>query len=510
MPLGVASASDPDDQPLTYTLTAGDATRFAVGASNGAVTYVGPGEDLQAGPPRYELTVSARDTDRQTASVAVEVTIVDLPEAPEPSDDAAETREDESKVVDVLANDHDPDGDRLRVVSVTVPKHGAAAVVSGGVRYTPSSNYHGRDEFRYAVSDPGGLTATATVQMKVTPVNDPPEAVDDEAETLEDEPVLVDVLANDTDMDGDRLRVVSVTAPAHGTTTVVSGRVRYAPAFDYHGTDRFNYTVSDPGGLMDTATVTLTVWPVNDAPEAVGVIPDQALEEGGEPLALDVAPYFTDVDGDALTYTAESSNPTATLVTVTGSTLTLSSVVRGAATVTVTATDPEGLTATQVFGVDGGRHARQGSADGHAGRAGTGASVQRAADRRPAAADQRAGTRRRLTVAGQSFGPASWDRMGVGGLAQTHELLFRAATLQQGGPTGMVGTSADPRLRQPSSFGGFSSFGPEWGQALPSTDVLMAFGGDDAAGGGSRSSAGLAGRCGGRATCRCSAGRRAT
>ena len=70
--------------------------------------------------------------------------------------------------------------------------------------------------------------------MKVTPVNDPPEALDDEAETLEDEPVLVDVLANDTDVDGDRLRVVAVTVPAHGTTTVVSGRVRYAPALNYH------------------------------------------------------------------------------------------------------------------------------------------------------------------------------------------------------------------------------------------------------------------------------------
>ncbi len=479
--LGVVLANDPDDQPLTYVLAAGDATRFAVGASSGAVTYVGPGEDYEAGAPPYELTVTVRDPDRQTASVAVEVTVTDRPEAPVASDDAAETREDEPKVIDVLANDRDPDGDRLRVSSVTAPEHGTATVVSGGVRYTPALNYHGRDEFRYTVSDPGGLTATATVKMTVTPVNDPPEAVDDEAETLEDEPVLVDVLANDTDVDGDRLRVVAATPPTHGTTTVEAGGVRYSPALDYHGPDRFVYTVSDPGGLTDTATVTLTVWPVNDAPEAVGVIPDQSLEEGGEAVTLDVAPYFTDVDGDVLTYTAESSSPAATLVTVAGSTLTLSSVVRGAATVTVTAADPEGLTATQVFGVTvGDRLVREVLTDTLAalGR-GHLSSVRQTLGRR---LETGGGESRRLTVAGQSFGPQSWDRPVVGGLAQTHELLFRAATLQQGDATDMVGTSADPRLRQPGSFGGgFSSFGPDWDQALPSTDVLMAFGGDSGA-----------------------------
>lgn len=475
--LGVATASDPDDQPLTYVLAAGDATRFAVGASSGAVDYVGPGEDIETGPPSYELMVTARDTDRQTASVAVEVTIIDAPEAPVASDDTAETREGESQVIDVLANDHDPDGDRLGVSSVTAPEHGRATVVSGGVRYTPSLHYHGRDEFRYTVSDPGGLTATATVKMTVTPVNDPPEAVDDEAETLEDEPVLVDVLANDTDVDGDRLRVVAATAPIHGTTTVLSWGVRYSPALDYHGPDRFVYTVSDPSGLTDTATVTLTVRPVNDAPEAVGVIPDQTLEEGGEAVTLDVAPYFMDVDGDALTYTAESSNPSATLVTVAGSTLTLSPVVRGAAAVTVTATDPERLTATQVFGVTvDDRLVREVLTDTLAalGR-GHLSSVRQTLGRRL----QSGGGSRRLSVAGQSFGPEAWDRPVVGGLAQTHDLLFRAATLQQGDATDMLGTSADPRLRQPGTLGGFSSFGPGWERALPSTDVLMAFGGTD-------------------------------
>ena len=94
--------------------------------------------------------------------------------------------------------------------------------------------------------------------MTVVPVNDAPEAVDDDAETLEDEAVVVGVLANDTDADGDPLRVLSVTAPAHGTATVGVGGVRYAPALNYYGLDAFDYTVSDLGGLRDTATVTVT------------------------------------------------------------------------------------------------------------------------------------------------------------------------------------------------------------------------------------------------------------
>ena len=174
----------------------------------------------------------------------------------------------------MLSNDSDPDGDRLRVASVSPPEHGTATVVSGGVCYAPDSNWHGTDRLTYTVADPGGLTATARVRVTVTPVNDPPEAVDDEAETLEDVPAVVDVLAND--VDGDPLQVVSVGPAGHGLTAIAEGGVRYASELNWYGTDRFTYTIADPEGLTSTATVTMTVHPVNDAPEAVGVIPDQA------------------------------------------------------------------------------------------------------------------------------------------------------------------------------------------------------------------------------------------
>ena len=339
--LGTVSARDPDGDRLTYSLAGGDRGRFVVSPANGALSYVGEGEDFEAGPSRFELRVTARDGELEAAAPVV-VRVVDAPEAPEAADDRAETAEGAPAVIDVLANDRDPDGDGLRVSAVGGAGHGTATVVPGGVRYAPEPHWHGEDRFAYTVSDPGGLTSTAAVRVTVTPVNDAPEAVDDEAETLEDAPVVVDVLANDTDVDGGPLRVVSVGAAAHGAAAVADGGVRYASRPNWHGTDRFAYTIADPGGLESTATVTMTVRPVNDAPEAAGIIPDQAFEEGGAPVTVSLSPYFSDVDGDALTYEAVSSDETAVTASVSGAALTLTAMVTGAAVVTVTAADPGG------------------------------------------------------------------------------------------------------------------------------------------------------------------------
>ena len=175
-------------------------------------------------------------------------------------------------------------------------EHGTTAIVSDGVRYAPELNWHGTDRFTYTVSDAGGLTATSTVTVTVLPVNDPPEAVDDEAETPEDTPTVIDVLSNDRDPDGDRLRIASVGAAEHGTA-IVSDGVRYAPELNWHGTDRFTYTVSGEGGLTATATVTVTVLPVNDPPEAVD---DEAETPEDTPTVIDVLSNDRDPEGDRL------------------------------------------------------------------------------------------------------------------------------------------------------------------------------------------------------------------
>ena len=150
--LGTVEASDPDGGSVEYKLASGDSSRFAVDGSSGAVTYVGPGENLDGGPGRYELTVQAEDSDRDTATASVEIRVTagndpqtagtDPPPAgndpPLAVDDAAQTPEDTPVTIAVLENDSDPDGDPLTVTEVSAPAHGTAApAAAGAVLYTP-------------------------------------------------------------------------------------------------------------------------------------------------------------------------------------------------------------------------------------------------------------------------------------------------------------------------------------------------------------------------------------
>ena len=81
----------------------------------------------------------------------------------------------------------------------------------------------------------------------------------------------VDPLTNDRDVDGNTLIITAVSDPPNGTATMVSGgsNVNYTPDSNYNGPDSFTYTISDGNGGTDTATVSISVTAVNDAPVAV-------------------------------------------------------------------------------------------------------------------------------------------------------------------------------------------------------------------------------------------------
>jgi len=163
-------------------------------------------------------------------------------------------------LVNVLANDSDPDNDPLTVTAVTMPANGSTAIAAGGINYTPRAGFVGTDAFGYTISDGSGATAQAIVTVTVTaapippPPNRAPIAVDDEATTTVSNPVVVFVLRNDSDPDGDPLTVVSATPGIRGRTQVnADGTVTYTPNVDWCGTDFFVYTIRDPAGLTATA-----------------------------------------------------------------------------------------------------------------------------------------------------------------------------------------------------------------------------------------------------------------
>lgn len=131
--------------------------------------------------------------------------------------------------------------------------------------------------------------------------NNAPYAVPDSFKTREDERLSIDVralLRNDGDFDRDRIALASLTAPAHGTLVLHRDELVYTPAPDYNGPDGFTYTIADSRGARATASVTLEVKAVNDAPVAAA---DQAQTNEDRAIRIDVLANDTDADtGDAL------------------------------------------------------------------------------------------------------------------------------------------------------------------------------------------------------------------
>jgi hypothetical protein len=126
--------------------------------------------------------------------------------------------------------------------------------------------------------------------------------------------VLIDVLANDGDVDGDELTLAVLGSPVHGTAVIEDGRIRYTPAADFNGADSFSYRISDPAGESSEATVSVTVNPVNDGP-VLDPVPDQELEPA-VPLALQLSAQ--DADGDVLSWHLLAGPAGATIDPVTG------------------------------------------------------------------------------------------------------------------------------------------------------------------------------------------------
>ncbi len=218
--------------------------------------------------------------------------------------------------LDVLANDSDPDvGDTLTITDVTVPANGTATVNGDAIDYQPDAAFHGIDTFDYTIEDSTAGSSTATVTVIV---NSPPVAADDHLETSQDAPpTAVDVLANDTDVDGDSLTITDATDGATGTVVITGGGtgLTYQPDPGVSVDDSFTYTISDGNGGSATGTVTVTIVP-NVAPNAANDAGLTVPESAG-PTGLDVLANDTDADGDTLTITGKTSGAHGT-VAITG------------------------------------------------------------------------------------------------------------------------------------------------------------------------------------------------
>ncbi|SPF80392.1 Ig-like domain-containing protein [Pseudoprimorskyibacter insulae] len=286
-------------------------------ADNGTVVVNGDGTIDYTPNDGYigkdNITYTIRDEHGATATGEVEVTVETVGNsAPDANDDSASTAPSTSVVIPVLANDTDADNDTLTIVEAPDSAHGWTEFGNNGeLIYTPDDGFTGTDTFTYEVTDGNGGYDTATVTVTVGNgggVNIAPVAGDDNASTtINDGIVLSNLLANDTDANGDTLTIKSVDAPANGTAVLNGdGTVTYTPATDYVGTDTFTYTVQDGKGGEDTATVTVNVsnnTGGNNAPDAVN---DTISTGTGEAVTIPVLGNDSDPDNDALSITEVS------------------------------------------------------------------------------------------------------------------------------------------------------------------------------------------------------------
>ena len=211
-------------------------------------------------PPKLIMIIAFGAMCVVFATTMLVITLIQNKIVFEAVDDAATTAEDTAATIKILDNDTSEDPADITIKTFTQPGHGYVIKYTEGLRYTPYSNYNGSDEFTYTIQNAAGDESTATVSMTVTPVNDTPKTYDDYVTCDMNATIVIDVLANDNDPDGDALTVVSYTHPEHGTVVITEDhKISYAPDAGYVGSDTFTYEIEDPAGSSDRGRVTVNV-----------------------------------------------------------------------------------------------------------------------------------------------------------------------------------------------------------------------------------------------------------
>ncbi|WP_330943766.1 tandem-95 repeat protein [Vibrio diabolicus] len=331
------------DSDSTLNFSVSGNSNVLVSIENGIAT-ISPTADWNGSET---LTFTATDPSGEIVSQAVNFTVAPVADIEADSTDVVE---DTPTVINVLGNDTF-DGDD-KVVSLDTNKGPANGTVSvnpdGAVTYIPDDNYVGKDTFTYVVTS-GGVSESTTVEVNVTPVNDAPVAKDDTAITDEDTPVTIDVLPNDTDVDGDKLSIQSASVPeAQGKVEIVDGKLVFTPAENFNGDTEITYTITD-GALTDQATVNVTVNAVNDTPAVESNLADQTLAEDFTPYTIDLNTAFSDVDNvdDELTFSVSGNSNVNVSIENGIATISPTADWNGSETLTFTATDPSGESVSQ-------------------------------------------------------------------------------------------------------------------------------------------------------------------
>jgi Ca2+-binding RTX toxin-like protein len=305
---GFLLGADVDGDALTYEIVTAPTKGVVTitNAATGAFTYT-PNANANGAD---SFTYRVFDGMVYSSPATVTVAIAPINDAPTASSLSITTDEDVATSGFLLGAD--VDGDALTYEIVTAPTKGVVTITNaatGAFTYTPNPNANGADSFTYRVFDGTVYSTAATVAIAITPINDAPTATGVIVTMDEDVPTSGFLLG--ADVDGDALTYEIVTAPTKGVVTITNaatGAFTYTPNANANGADSFTYRVFDGTVYSNTATVTVAIAPVNDAPVAT----DGSLTTTrNQPQNGTVA--AADVDGDTLTYSVVTGPANGTL-----------------------------------------------------------------------------------------------------------------------------------------------------------------------------------------------------
>lgn len=265
VPLPVlANDSDPEGGPLSLVAVAAPGHGSVEMLAGGELRYE-PQHGF-SGSDSFAYTVA--DVHGALATAMVTVTVADANRPPVARADSVIVQPDAPTLIQLAANDDDPDADPLALTGFSMPQHGLLQIHSAdSVIYTPSAGFVGEDSFDYAIGDGRGGTAGATVWISVQRPNAPPVVADASLATDHATAVTIDPLAGASDPDGDPVSLASLTLPEHGQLSIGADySLTYTPDAGFSGTDAFTYTVADGRGGTDQATVEIEVAPPPSAP----------------------------------------------------------------------------------------------------------------------------------------------------------------------------------------------------------------------------------------------------
>jgi len=240
--------SDGDGDPLTYAVERKPGNGTLSGDPPN-LTYT-PNPNFNGGDS-FTFTASSGGVTSSPATVSIQVAAVNDP--PLATDSSVSIPEDTAVEIKLQASDVETAV--LTYTILALPSDGQLTGSGASRTYTPALNATGTRTVRFRVTDAGGATATATVTIAITPVNDAPVARDDYATTPPATPLTLDVLGNDSDVDGDAVSIAWVDDPAHGAAEVVGRHGGDTPGVGSSGVDTCSYTITDPTGATATAQI---------------------------------------------------------------------------------------------------------------------------------------------------------------------------------------------------------------------------------------------------------------